>query len=322
MTRHAAGVTKDAEDRLGRFARDRGGIFTRGEARLFGVPAATISSRMSSGLWVPELGGLRAATTPVTPTGRYWAALAHAGPRAALSHLSAAQVWGLAVPGDLGPDGLGDVWLTVPRSRSIRSRPGLRVVRTQHLPALAVRERRGLPVLTAARTIVDLALVWNAQQLTAAALAGIQRGLCGVAELRAWHRVFGTRPGAGLVTRVLEELDPAFESILAAEFGALAQSAGLGLVPGYRVDLPDGGFVVCDFADPAARLDFEVDGLAYHSNRAQVARDKARDRRLSRAGWLTVRYDTDNIRRAPQATIEDARQQQLVRRALFLRDEL
>jgi hypothetical protein len=314
-SRHDAGVSKDVEDKLGSFARDRGGIFTRGDAMAFGLPAATISSRVSSGLWVPELGGLRAATTPPTPNGRYWAALARGGPHAALSHLSAAEVWGLTAPSS------EVVWLTVPRSRRIRPGPGLRVVRTQHLPALAVRSHRELPVLTPARTIVDLALIWNARQLTAAALTGIQRGLCGLSELKAWHRVFSTRPGAGLMRRVLEELDPAFESILAAEFGALAESAGLGLVPGYRVDLPD-GFVVCDFADPAARVDFEVDGLAYHSDRDQVARDKARDRRLARAGWLTVRYDTDNIRRAPRATIEDARQQQVVRRAQFLRNEL
>jgi hypothetical protein len=150
-------VTKDAEARLGTFARDRGGVFTRADAMALGVPASTISSRVSSGLWVPELGGLRAATSPPTATGRYWAALAQAGPRAALSHLSAAQVWGLSGPGNLEPDLAEEVWLTVPRSRKIRSRPGLRVVRTQHLPAQAVRKRRGLPVLTPVRTIVDLA---------------------------------------------------------------------------------------------------------------------------------------------------------------------
>jgi len=62
-----------------------------------------------------------------------------------------------------------------------------------------------------------------------------------------------------------------------------------------------------------ARIDFEVDGLAYHSTPQQVARDKARDRRLTAAGWVTVRYDTNDVRRHPRRTVEDVRRQQAAR---------
>jgi hypothetical protein len=36
---------------------------------------------------------------------------------------------------------------------------------------------------------------------------------------------------------------------------------------------------------------------------------------LSRAGWLTVRYDTDDIRRRPKATVADVLRQIAARRA-------
>ena len=75
--------------------------------------------------------------------------------------------------------------------------------------------------------------------------------------------------------------------------------AGLELTPSYALRLIDGDTIVCDFADPIAKIDFEVDGIAYHSGDVQVARDRARDRRVLAAGWVTVRYDT---RRHPSAT--------------------
>ena len=71
--------------------------------------------------------------------------------------------------------------------------------------------------------------------------------------------------------------------------------------------------ILCDFADPRARIDFEIDGFAYHSSPAQIARDKARDRKVMRAGWLPVRYQTDDIRRRPTETVADALHQIAVR---------
>jgi very-short-patch-repair endonuclease len=64
--------------------------------------------------------------------------------------------------------------------------------------------------------------------------------------------------------------------------------------------------VVCDFGHRAARIDFEADGAAYHSG-LQVGRDKRRDRRMLRGGWITVRYDADDIRRHPRETLADVR---------------
>jgi hypothetical protein len=228
------------------------------------------------------------------------AALARVGAGAALSHHSAARHWRLGTP---EPE---QVWLTVARNRNLRSQPGLRVVRSRHLPNSAINRVDGLPVLEPARTIADLALTLDVRQLTAIALSAMQRGLCTHAELVTWQRTLAGRPGSAELRTALQQADPAIESILSAEFGQLIAHAGVNLIAGFDLRLPDGRRVVCDFADPIGRIDFEIDGLAYHSTPAQLARDRARDRRLLAAGWVTVRYDTNDVRRRPTDTLADA----------------
>src|SRR5690606_19364930 len=133
------------------------------------------------------------------------------------------------------------------------------------MPPAVVRHIDGIPILNAARTIVDLAAYLERRSLTAITLQALQREVCTYEEIVAWRKRLAGRAGMADLGAVLEEADPAFESILAAEFGKLVASAGILLVPRFRLDLPDGRYVVCDFADPVARIDFEVDGFAYHS---------------------------------------------------------
>ena len=301
-------TTADAE--LGQIARARAGIFTRADAIGVGLSPAEIRRRVRDGLWVAEfVGVLRAATTPDSIDARERAALARAGQGAALSHFSAARRWRLGTPGS------EHVWVTVPYPRDPRCPPGVRISRSRHVPAGVVRLVGGLPVLDPARTVADLAQYLDRRQLLAVALEAMQRDLCTHAQIDAWRRRLAGRAGMADLGAVLAEADPALESILAAEFDRLVASVGVPLVPGFCVRLPDGTQVLCDFADPVARIDFEVDGFAYHSSPQQVAADRARDRRLARAGWITVRYDTNDIRRRPKETLADVLRQIAARRS-------
>ena len=283
---------------LGRIARGQAGIFTRADASEAGLPECEVRARLRSGLWVAAGRALLAATTPETMATREQAALVHAGPDAALSHLSAARRWHFDVPAS------SEVWVTVPWVRRPGLLPALRIVRSKHLPGSAVCRLDGVRVVRPARAVADLALHLDERQLTAIALSAMQRELCTYAELVHWQQVLAGRPGTAVLRRALEEADPASESILSAEFGRLV--ADEGLVPCLEVRLSDGGRVVCDFGHWAARIDFEADGAAYHSG-LQVGRDKRRDRRMLRAGWITVRYDADDIRRHPRETLADVR---------------
>jgi very-short-patch-repair endonuclease len=260
-------------------------------------------------LWVADFRGvLRAATSPDSIEARERAALAWAGEDAALSHFSAARRWRLGVPPS------AEVWLTVPVLRSSRCPPGIRLTRSRHLPSSAHRRLDGLLVLEPARTIVDLARHLDERQLTAVALEAMQRELCTHAQIEHWRSRLAGRAGMAMLASVMRQADPAFESILAAEFGQLMASAGVVLHARFRLRLPHGPDVLCDFADPVARIDFEVDGFAFHSTRRQLANDRARDRRLLRAGWITVRYGTDDIRRHPKDTVADVLRQIAQRR--------
>ena len=294
-------MTTHGDFELGRIARGRAGIFTREDAEAAGVPGSQVRARLRNGLWIAEGRALRAATTPRTVATREQAALAHTGPDAALSHLSAARRWRFDVSSS------NEVWVTVPSTRNPRPRPGLRIVRSKHLPEAAVGLLDGIRVVEPARTVADLALHLDERQLTAMALSAMQRELCTYEELVHWQEVLAGRPGTAVLRRALEETDPAFESILSAEFGRLV--ADEGLVPCLEVRLSDGGRVLCDFGHRAARIDFEADGAAYHSGPAQVARDRARDRRMFGSGWITVRYGADDIRRHPRKTLADVRRQ-------------
>jgi hypothetical protein len=294
-------VTTHGDIELGRLARGRAGIFTKEDAATAGVPKREVKARLRSGLWIAEGSALRAATTPETMATREQAALVHLGPVAALSHLSAARRWRFDAPA------ASEVWVTVPWRRQPISVPGLRVVRSRHLPPAAVRRLDSVRVVTPARTVADLALHLDERPLTAIALSAMQRQLCTYEELVYWQQVLAGRPGTAVLRRALEEADPAFESILSAEFGRLV--ADEGLVPCLEVRLSDGGRVLCDFGHRTARIDFEADGAAYHSGPAQMDRDRARDRRMLRNGWITVRYGTDDIRRHPRETLADVRRQ-------------
>jgi hypothetical protein len=301
-------MTADAE--LGEIARAQAGVFTRADAIGVGLSPAQIRRRVRNGLWIAQFSGVyRAATTPDSIDARERAALARAGEGAVLSHLSAARRWRLGVPDS------GQVWITVPYPRDPRCPPGVRICRSRHVPFGVVRRVNGLPVLTPARTIVDLSAQLPRRQLLAVVLDAMQRELCTHEEIDAWRRRLAGRAGLVDLSAVLAEADPALESILAAEFERLVSSVGVLLIPGYPVRLPDGTTVRCDFADPAARIDFEVDGFAYHSSPRQVAADRARDRRLARAGWLTIRYDTTDIRRRPTETLADVLRQIAARRS-------
>jgi len=215
-----AAVNGEADAALGEIARRQSGIFTRADARAAGIADSAIAARLRSGVWVADYGGaIRASTTPNTIGARERAALARAGEGAALSHLSAARRWALGAP---QPE---QVWITVPTARNPRSVTGVRVVRSRHMSDELVRHVQGVPVLEPARTIADLALLLDHRQLTAIALAAMQRMLCRLEDVKMWHARLAGRPGSADLGRALEEADPALESILAAEFARLASAS-------------------------------------------------------------------------------------------------
>lgn len=282
---------------LGRQAARQGGAFSRDQALAAGLPPGRVRRLLEDSLWVPVLPDVyRAATSPDVRALREHAAQLWL-PEGGLSHLSAAHYYRLLREPP-------HVWFSVAHTTRRETPEWLRLIRTRHL-ALGGGDH-GLQVTAPTRTVVDLGMCLALDDLRAAFLAAVQSLHLDQTALAACARqVFG-RAGSHDLSVVLAEFEPAFESILGAEFIGLLRQLGLrDLQPQHVVELPNGRHAVLDAALPELRLGFESDGWAFHGSKAQQAADKQRDRQLGRRGWAVHRFVTDDVRRRQHRFLAD-----------------
>jgi hypothetical protein len=215
--------------------------------------------------------------------GRFMAAVLACGEGAALSHFSAAVVWGL-----LQAEGQG-IHVTAPTHRRVR---GI-VVHWSPLEGERVRWL-GIVVTTPARTLVDLADVVPRRTLerafdeaeylrldwTGAAPRHGRSGSGVLASVLALHE-----PGS---TRTLSELEELF-----LEF---CDQRG---VPRPEVNARIEGYL-CDFVWRAAGVIVETDGRQAHGTRRARERDPVRDAELQIAGWRVIRVSYERLFREPE----------------------
>lgn len=201
------------------------------------------------------------------------AAVLALGPGAALSHMSAAALWGL-----LRPEG-GPIDVSLPSHSGRRRRTGIRVHRCASLRAGQVTERYRIPVTTPARTIEDLSaivpphLVRRATRQAELARYPLGRG----------PRTKGTR------------------SDLELDFLAFCAKHG---IPRPAVNVRIGRWKV-DFLWRAERLVVETDFFDYHRGSVSFEDDHQRDLDLRRAGYAVRRYTGAQIRNHPDLVVAD-----------------
>jgi very-short-patch-repair endonuclease len=220
----------------------------------------------------------------LTRNGRFMAAVLACGEGAALSHFSAAVLWGM-----LNEWG-GAIHVT---SDARRRRPGL-VVHEASLGGGEVRKRAGIPVTAPARTLIDLADVAPRRTLERAIdEAEYLRLDCTGLAPRHGRRGNGTlssvlavhRPGSTRTRSELEEM-----------FIRLCDSHGL---PRPEVNVHVEGYE-CDFVWREQRLIVETDGAAAHSGERRRVRDLERDAELAAAGWRVIRITYERLLREPE----------------------
>lgn len=145
-------------------------------------------------VWVGNVGH-----RPLTRRSLLVAALLAVGPDAALSHRTAAEVWGIRNPS----------WkIEVTSPRSLGQRDGV-VIHRSPLPSDEVELKDDLLVTTPARTILDLAAVLPAQQVRRAVeqVEILHLGSrTGIGELLARYR---TRKGTRFLRKLVGEQAPA-----------------------------------------------------------------------------------------------------------------
>jgi very-short-patch-repair endonuclease len=195
-----------------------------------------------------------------------------------LSHATAAAAW------DLRPHA-GAIHVTV--VGNARQRTGLRVHRSRTLEATS---RRGIPITTPARTIIDLARTLKGRPLEQALDRAEHLRLLDFGELQ--DRPIPTSLQAvlslyGAQAPTRSELEERFLQ-LCADHGIRRPETNA-RISGYEVD-----FVWRD-----KRLIVEVDGYAYHRSPTAFETDRERDVNLARAGWRVLRFTWAQITRRP-----------------------
>ena len=234
----------------------------------------------------------------LTPKGHWMAAVLACGPRAVLSHRSAAALHGLRQTRRRNID------VTV-ADRSARCHDGIDVHRATTLSRTDVTEVDGIPCTSVARTLFDLATVLPRRPVERAfdqadAEESLDmRAIDGVLERTPNHR--GTR----IVRSILEEhyigSTPTWSELEEA-FLAICRRLG---VPDHRVnhwiELNDGGLPIRgDFVWIEKRVIVETDGAKYHGTHQARQRDPLRDQRAIIAGWQPIRTTWRQVMHRPR----------------------
>jgi predicted transcriptional regulator of viral defense system/very-short-patch-repair endonuclease len=281
--------------KIGRLAERQHGVVSLAQLQSCGLSSSGVRQRVAAGRLTRIHRGVYAVGHGrLTMHGHWMAAVLAYGPRAVLSHRSAAGLHGIR------PDNRANTDVTLP-SPSARRRPGIDVHRSSTLHAVDITEIDGIPCTSLARTLLDLADVVNRRGVERAV---DQADVLRVFDLRAVQEILSRaagRRGAGVLQRVLAEYDgPSLtDRELEERFFGICRAAGLSKPEvNSWIQLED-GVVKADFLWRAERLAVETDGWESHGTRRAFENDRRRDRRLRLAGWEPVRFTSRDVEREP-----------------------
>ena len=292
--------------RIAALAATQHGVFSREQAVAAGA-AQVVRQRVVSGRW-HRLGHhvFALAGAPVTWERTLHAAVLDAGPAAVATSSSAARLWGL--PGfEPGPPEV-----LVPVGRNHRPASG-RVRETRSLPQAHVTRASGIPVVTPARLIVELAVHERALRVERAVDSAIAASIltpARLAEVVAELACRGRR-GSTVLREITAELLPGYvppASELESRFRDVVRSAGLP-EPVRQLDAGGSAWIGrVDVAYPAARLVVELDSRRWHDTRTARESDRQRDNALVAAGWRVIRITWRQLLDDPTGVVSLLRQ--------------
>lgn len=237
-------------------------------------------------------------------TSRLAAVLLTAPPGSVVSHLSAADVWGLQIPMRDRSD--QRVHLSVPGISRAESRVDRRLYRSD-VATVDVRRRGSLPVTSPARTWRDLAGILEPAALLAAT-DQVLNGLAGRDDLGQQLALRPTGRGCARARTVLPLGDARAESPMESVVRWLVLKAGLP-APALQYEIRDGlGALIAraDLAWPDRKVLVEFDGDV-HRERDVFVRDLRRQNRLVAAGWIVLRFTSADVLGRPDEVLAEIR---------------
>ena len=276
------------------------GPATRATARAAGVTGSQLRHRdvvrLSRDTYLPRaVAGVLSA--------RVEAVLLTAPDRAVISHATAADLWGVAIPLQREDP---RVHLTVATGSAVRGRRD-RVVHRTPLDDSDVTTRDGVPVTTPERTWRDLATVLEPAALLAVTDQLLARW-CGRPDLGAQLTRRPAGRGSARARAVLPVADPRAESPMESVLRWLLHEAGLPAPELQYVVRDDaGGFLGrADLAWPDQKVLVEFDGDV-HRERDVFVNDLRRQNRLIAAGWTVLRFTSADVLGRPHEVVREIR---------------
>jgi hypothetical protein len=230
----------------------------------------------------------------LTREARWMAAVLAPGVGTVLSHRAAGALWGIIESG----------FLEVTSPRQQRRRDGVRI-HCSSLPADEITVRRGIPVTSVPRTLLDLASVLPKNKLELAFHEAEESLLTDSLSLPDLLARYPRRAGAPAIRVMLEEGIQITRSELEARFRTFVAEFGLPRPVFNQRLLVQGHSFECDCLWRPQRLVVELDGRAWHDTALAFERDRVRDRRLAAVGWRVIRVTWGQLRDEPRAIAAD-----------------
>jgi very-short-patch-repair endonuclease len=250
---------------IARVAAKQHGVIALEQLRSIGVDSNATAYRLRIGrLHRVHRGVYAVGHSKLSDQGRWMAAVLACGPRAVLSHRSAAALWRMLAPR------AGPVDITVPSASGRAKRTGIRLRRTASLTQQETTRRTNIPVTSPARTLADL---------RSASVDDLNRA-------RRQAKVHGYPIHAIASTPI-----DLTRSELERRFLRLCTRRRL---PSPEVNVRVGDYVV-DFLWRRSRLIVETDGYRYHSGRAAFDQDHRRQAHLIAAGYEVLRFTWSQV---------------------------
>jgi len=296
----------ESPDRLlAKVAREQHGLFTRVQALAVGIRDRTIDSRVSRGTYErihPEVFGFPGAT--VTWHRSVLAAVFSVGSPGAASHRTAAFLWGLT---DIEP---AEIEVTCKRHKR-KHRFAFRVHESKDFLESDIVTVDGIPVTSAARTIVDLGASANFGTVARCLDAGLRSKLFTIEDVdRFVGRVARRgRTGVGIIRPLVAErfawrgltespLEDLFRRIVAGSSMPMPEAQ-------YVLSEPDGTFVGrFDFAYADRFALIELDSERWHMDPVSFQRDREKQNRANALGFTVYRFTYRQLRHGPDAVIK------------------
>lgn len=244
-----------------------------------GLGRGAIGLRLRRGRLHPEQPGVYAVghAAPARE-GRWMAAVLAAGPDAALSHWSAAALWGLRGGG-------AHPHVTGPRRKRLKRATVHRAL----LRPDELTEEEGIPVTTPSRTLLDLAPLLPSPSLARMLEAAEKLPRTPGPTLPELLDRYPRRAGAKKLRALLAQPIARTRSDFEAEFRAWMRGCGLPDPETNALVELGAERIEADFVWRAERVLVELDTFETHGSRSAFERDRRRDRAAQAAGWRTLR---------------------------------